>query len=412
MRRQGNKLSAAFIRNVKKPGLYADGHNLYLQVSEWGTKAWIFRFDLDGRHRKMGLAPLHTVSLQEARRRAAELRLKVHDGIDPIEDRAAARAARKAEAAKALTFGECARRYIEANRSTWSNAKHAAQWASTFSGKQAATAAINDLPVAAIDTGLILRVLEPLWTSTPETASRVRGRIERVLGWASVRGFRAGDNPARWDGHLKETLPSRAALARGRHDAVPYAQLPAFMQELRSLPDLAARALELAILAAARTGEILGLRWPEIDVGAALWVVPAERMKSGKSHRVALSAQALKVLAALPREGDLVFPGARPGRPMSHMAMLDVVRRMRGPGPTVHGFRSSFKDWASEQTGYPNELSEVALAHATSDKTEAAYRRGDQMEKRRRLMSDWADFCDGPTAERGENVTGIREAVA
>jgi integrase len=411
--REGNKLSAAAVRNAKEPGLYGDGHGLYLQISAFNTKAWVFRFMLDGVARKMGLGPLHTVSLAEARAEALEARKLVRKGIDPIEHQKAQRGLQRLEAAKAITFKACADKYIEANRASWKNAKHADQWFAAFNetrrGRRAypaATQAINDLPVSAIDTGLVLKVLEPIWTRTPESASRIRGRIEAVLDWAKVRGYREGENPARWRDHLKQALPARPKLSRGHHDAVPYVEMPAFMAKLRAKSGVSARALEFTILTAARTGETIGAQWSELDLAAKLWTIPDRRMKSGQEHRVPLSDRMLDVLADLPREGDFVFPGARAGKPLSNMAMLELVRGMRGKGATVHGFRSTFRDWASEQTSYANELCEIALAHAVSDKTEAAYRRGDMMEKRRRLMADWADFLERPAAT-GHKVVAI-----
>jgi integrase len=408
--REGNKLSAAAVRNASKPGLYGDGHGLYLQVSVFGTKAWIFRFMLDGVARKMGLGPLHTVSLKEARAEALEARKLVRRGIDPIEAEKAKRRQEKLEAAKAITFKECADRYIEANRAGWKNDKHAEQWVSTFNETRrgrlkfpAATDAINDLPVSAIDTGLVLKVLEPIWTKTPESASRIRGRIEAVLDWAKVRQYREGENPARWRDHLKQALPARSRLKRGHHDAVAYADMPAFMAALRAKDGVSARALEFTILTAARTGETIGAKWSEIDPDTNIWTIPAARMKAGREHRVPLCDRAIEILAELPREGDFVFVGSRSGKPLSNMAMLELVRGMRGKGATVHGFRSSFRDWGAEQTAYPNEMLELALAHAVGDKVESAYRRGDMMEKRRRLMSDWADFCAQPRHER-DNV--------
>ena len=249
------------------------------------------------------------------------------------------------------------------------------------------------MPIDAIDTGLVLKVLEPLWAKTPETASRVRGRVEAALDWAKVRGFRDGENPARWKGHLDKILQRRAKLTRGHHKAVPYAEMPAFMAELRQRSGMPARALEVAILTAARTGEALGAGWPEIDLNARLWTVPAARMKSGREHRVPLS-DAWSNSLTLPRAAGSCSRAAR-DRPLASSALLNLVRAMFGPGATVHGFRSTFKDWAAEQTAYPNELSEIALAHAVSDKVEAAYRRGDMMEKRRHLMADWLPIASG-----------------
>jgi integrase len=411
------KLTSAAVRNTRKPGLYGDGHGLALQISKFDTKAWVLRYMIDGRARKMGLGPLHTVSLAKARKDAAKIRLKIREGIDPIDERDAELAKRKVEAAKAITFKQCAERYIDANLAKWKNPKHGAQWAATFAETKrwkrtfpAATALINDMPVAAIDVALVLRVLEPIWTKTPETASRVRGRIESVLDWATVLKYRAGDNPARWSGNLKQVLPARAAVqAVQHHAALHYVELPAFMAALRDKQGTAARALEFTVLTAARTGEALGARWSEVDLTARLWTIPGERMKADKEHRVPLSDRAVEILNTLPREGDFVFAGARANRPLSNDAMLQVVRAIR-PGFTSHGFRSTFRDWASEQTAYPNELCELALAHAVGNKVEAAYRRGDMMDKRRRLMSDWADFCAPPKAD-GDNVLPMRRAA-
>jgi integrase len=419
MKRHGNKLTAAAVRVATEPGLYGDGHGLYLQISTFDTKSWVFRYMIEGRARKMGLGPLHTVSLAEARKRAADARLKVLDGLDPVDERTAQRAAKRLEAAKAMTFKQCADSYIKANSSGWKNEKHAAQWGATFNetkrGKRvypASTAVINDLPISAIDTGLVRKVLEPIWYETPETASRVRGRIERVLAWATVAGYRSGDNPARWTGHLKELLPAKAKVsAVVHHDAVPYAEMPAFMGGLRTKHGTSARALEFTIITAVRTGEAIGATWSEIDLGTKVWTIPPERMKAGREHRIPLSDRAIAVLETLPREGEYVFAGARESKPLSNMAMLELVRGMRGKGATVHGFRSTFRDWAAETTAYPHEMCEIALAHAVGNKVEAAYRRGDMMEKRRRLMSDWAEYCSQPPAERSKVVVPIRETA-
>jgi integrase len=416
--REGNKLTSMEVRNASKPGLYGDGLGLYLQVSKFGTKAWLFRYMIDGKARKMGLGAIHTVSLAEARKRVNEARLKLLDGIDPIDERNAGRAKQKVEAAKAISFKECADRYIAANRAGWKNAKHADQWFSTFNetkrGKvvyPASTDAINRLPVASIDTNLVIRVLEPIWTKTPESASRIRGRIETVLDWAKVREYRTGENPARWRGHLDKALSARPK-GRKHHDAIGYADLAPFMTALREKDGVSARALEFTILTAARTGEAIGAEWLEFDLEAKLWTVPAARMKAGREHRVPLSDRAEEILEALPRDGKFVFAGGRADRPLSNMAMLELVRGMRGKGSTVHGFRSTFRDWAAEQTAYPHELCEIALAHAVSDKTEAAYRRGDMMDKRHRLMADWADFCEKTAPGDANNVRAIREVAS
>jgi integrase len=412
--REGGKLTSLQVKNASEPGLYGDGLGLYLQVSKFGTKAWLFRFMLDGKARKMGLGAIHTVSLAEARKRANEARLKLLDGVDPIDERDAGRAKRKVEAAKAISFKACADKFIAANRGGWKNSKHADQWFATFNETNrgslsfpAATEAINGLPVSAIDTALVLKVLEPIWAKTPESASRIRGRIESVLDWAKVREYRTGENPARWRGHLDKALAARPKV-RKHHDAIGYADLAPFMAALREKEGVSARALEFTILTVARTGETIGAQWPEFDLKAKLWTVPAARMKAGREHRVPLPGRAVQILEALPRDGKFVFTGGRPGQPISGMAMLQLVRRMRGRGATVHGLRSTFRDWSAEQTAYPHELAEVALAHVISSKTEAAYRRGDMMDKRRRLMDDWAAFCEAP-APAGSNVRAIRE---
>ncbi|QAY95146.1 integrase [Methylovirgula ligni] len=413
--RSGNRLTALTIKNADKPGLYGDGHGLYLQVSAFGTKSWLFRFMRNGVARKMGLGALHTVSLGDARKRAAAARLAVHDGEDPIEMRAAARAATRVEKAKAITFKECAEAYIKANESTWKNLKHRDQWHATFNqtkrGKKtfpAATAAINDLPVVAIDTGLILKALEPIWHKTPETASRVRGRIEAVLNWAAVRNYRSGENPARWRGHLDNVLPLPGKVQRVKHHpAVPYAEMPAFMADLRSREGVSARALEFTILTAVRTCESIGATWKEFDLDAKVWTIPADRMKAGKEHRVPLSDRTIVAIASLPREGKYVFPGAKADKPLSNMAMLELLRGMR-QGTTVHGFRSTFRDWAAERTAHPNHVVEMSLAHAIGDKVEAAYRRGELLEKRHRLMDDWATYCERSVVARADNVVTMR----
>ncbi len=411
--RQGNRLSALQIKNATKPGLYSDGHGLALQVSKWGTKSWIFRWQQDGVPHKLGLGPLHTVSLAEARKRAADARLTVLDGHNPIVQRRVKRVAFRAEAAKLITFKECAESYIAANEAGWKNDKHRAQWSATFNethrGKKrfpAATEAINDLPVSVIDTGLVLKVLEPIWSTRTESASRIRGRIESVLNWATVRNYRSGENPARWRGHLENVLPQRSKVQKVKHHAaLPYKDIAAFISELRTHDGVSARALEFTILTATRTGETIGATWDEIDFEELAWIIAATRMKAGREHRIPLCDRAIEILDGLPREGKFVFIGAAKGRPLSNMAMLELLRGMRVKGLTVHGFRSTFRDWAAERTAHPNHVVEAALAHVVADKTEAAYRRGDLFEKRRRLMEDWAGYCGG-------NVMSIRQAVA
>lgn len=373
--------------------MYADGGGLYLQVSRSGTKSWIFRFAMSGREREMGLGPLHTVSLSEARDLALDARKLKLRGLDPIDARNGERSAKRLEDAKAVTFKQAAAAYIKANQAAWKNAKHAAQWEATLATY--AEPIFGDFAVAAIDTTLVLKAIEPIWTAKPETASRLRGRIETILDWATVRGFRHGDNPARWRGHLDKLLPSKNKIRTvTHHAALPYKELPAFMQVLADQAGVGARALEFTILTAARTSEVIGARWEELDVASATWTVPKERMKAGREHRVPLSASALKILEAMAaiRTSDYVFPGGKKDRPLSNMALLAALKRMKRSDLTAHGFRSTFRDWAAETTDYPGEVVEMALAHTVANKVEAAYRRGDLLEKRKGLMSDWSRF--------------------
>lgn len=395
--RAAEKLSAVAVAKQAKPGLYGDGRGLWLQVRPGvagPSKSWVLRYMRAGRARTMGLGPYPDISLADARERAAAARRLLIDGRDPIEERDRARAATRLEAARAVTFRDAAERYIAAHRAGWKNAKHAAQWTATLDAYTFGV--LGSLPVAAVDVGLVLKVLEPIWTAKPETAARVRGRIEAILDWATARGLRVGENPARWRGHLDKLLPARAKVARVKHHAaLPYADLPAFMVALRSVAGIAARALEFAILTAARTGEVIGARWSEVDLDAALWTVPADRMKAGREHRVALAGRALEILrdAAAHQQGDFIFPGAKPKQPLSNMALLAVLKRMGRTDLTTHGFRSTFKDWASEQTAFPGEVTEMALAHVVTDKVEAAYRRGDLLQKRRDLAATWSGYC-------------------
>lgn len=399
------KLTAVTVSRKKKPGRYGDGDGLWLQVGPTGGKSWLLRYELHGRARQMGLGPVDLVPLADARDRARAARRQLLDGIDPIEARRQERAQRLLEAATAKTFKECAVAYIAAHEAGWKNEKHAAQWPSTMEAY--VYPMIGALPAASIDTGLVLKCLEPIWTTKPETAGRVRGRIERVLAWAKTRGYRQGENPARWRGHLDTLLPARSKVQRvNHHAALPYAEIPGFMADLRQHGGTSARALEFVILTAARTGEAIGAKWPEIDTAKAVWTIPAERMKSGKEHRVPLSGRALEILDELPSEGDFVFPGGREGKPLSNMALLMQLRRMNRDDLTAHGFRSTFRDWAAEQTAFPNFVAEMALAHVVGDKVEAAYRRGDLMAKRAKLMQAWASYCATP-ASKG-TVTPIR----
>jgi integrase len=388
------KLTALAIAQAKRRGYYGDGGGLLLQVSASGAKSWVFRFKEGGRLREMGLGPTHTVSLAEARQKALECRKARLDGLDPIETRRGKRIQTKLDAAKAMTFAACAERYIASHRAGWRNPKHAAQWPATLAAY--VYPVFGSLPVKTVDVGLVMKAIEPIWTEKPETAGRVRGRIESVLDWATARGYRQGENPARWRGHLENLLPKKSKV-RGveHHAALPYAQIAVFMAELRQQEGVAARALEFSILSAARTGEVIGAKWNEIDFAERLWTVPAVRMKAGKEHRVPLSDAALSILEKIQaiRSGDFIFPGGMAGRPISNMAMLMLLRRMGRGDLTAHGFRSSFRDWAAERTGFPAEVAEMALAHTVSNKVEAAYRRGNLFQKRRQLMDAWARHC-------------------
>jgi integrase len=401
MARGIGKLTALGVDRAKRRGYYGDGGGLFLQVSNSGAKSWVFRFKEGGRLREMGLGATHTVSLAEARENARECRRLLLGGIDPIEARKAARAQARFEAQNAMTFKACAERYIAAHKAGWRNPKHAAQWPSSLSTY--VYPIFGSLPVQAVDIGLVMRVLEPIWTDKPETASRVRGRIESVLDWATARGYRQGENPARWRGHLENLLPKKSKIRRVKHHAaLPYAEMGDFMAALKQQEGVSVRALEFAILTVARTGEAIGAKWPEINFAERLWTVPAERMKAGKEHRVPLSAPAIAVLEEMQkiRHGDFVFPGAKARRPLGNMALLMMLRR-RGRGDlTTHGFRSSFRDWVAERTDFPSEVAEMALAHAVGDKVEAAYRRGDLFHKRRQLMDAWSRLCTASAADK------------
>jgi integrase len=394
MARVIGRLTALEVSRARAKGTYADGGGLYLQVGPTGAKSWIYRYMLNGRAREMGLGPEHIISLSEARKKAAECRRLRLEGIDPIDARRAERDAERIAAASAITVKVCAERYMAAHKAGWRNAKHADQWSNTL--ETYAYPVIGDLPVQSVEVGHVMKILEPIWGTKTETASRVRGRIEAVLDWATARGFRRGENPARWRGHLENLLPKRSKVQKVEHHAaLPYADIGSFMEELRQHDGAAAAALELLILTATRTSETVAARWHEINLGTGTWTIPAERTKARKEHRVPLSQPAVAVLRRMAevRHGDYVFPGGKQGKPLSNMALLKLLQRMGRTDLTAHGFRSTFRDWAAERTNYPRDVAEMALAHTVKDKVEAAYRRGDLFEKRRRLMSDWARFC-------------------
>jgi integrase len=397
-------LTVKRIAILTKPGRYRDpeSRGLYLQVGKGGTKSWLLRYELGGRER------LGDFTLKEARERAREKRQLLADGIDPIEKKRIEKAAKALEDARALTFEEAARQYYAAHEASWSNRKHRQQFLNTM--RDYVFPKIGKLSVAAIDTGLVLKAVEGLWQEKAATANKVRGRIERVLDWATVRGYRTGDNPARWRGHLDQVLPAASAVSRPEHHrALPYAELSAFVAELRGCEGVAARALEFTILTAARTGETVGATWDEIDIKACKWVIPAERMKNGRGHTVPLSDRVVELLEALPTEqgNPHVFIGTKPSARISHAAMLRALRRLRAD-IDVHGFRAVFSTWAHECSAFPNHVIEQALAHTVGNAVERAYRRGDLFEKRRRLMTDWAKYCYSPPAQG--KVVPIRTA--
>ncbi|ANP44486.1 tyrosine-type recombinase/integrase [Candidatus Viadribacter manganicus] len=404
------------VRAAKAPGVLIDGKGLRLKITANARsgelrKNWIWRGKVDGGPvREIGLGGTHDVSLEAARKRAYALREQARVGIDPLTARQTERAQKAAEAARAMSFRDCAERYIEAHETSWKNAKHRQQWTNTLA--QYCFPAFGDVAVSDVDQGMVMLVLEPLWAERTETASRLRGRIEAVLDWASVRGLRSGSNPARWRGHLDKLLPKRSKVQRVQHHpALPYDELPTFMATLREAEGLAARALEFCILTATRSSETLEARWDEIDLDKRVWTIPDERMKAGRAHRVPLSADAVKLLRSLkPSKGkarEYVFEGAKPGRPLSNMSMLQVLRRMKRTDVVTHGFRSTFRDWCAERTRYPREVAEAALAHVNADKVEAAYRRSDLFDRRRELMAQWATYCSSPPAS--SKVVPIRK---
>jgi len=367
-----------------KAGKYSDGGNLYLIVSPTGARKWVLRFTWRGKAREMGLGTPATVSLADAREKAASARKMVAQGFDPIHERK--------RISGVPTFGEMADQVRESLSAGFCNAKHKAQWKSTLASY---AAPLRDKPVDTIGTDDVLAVLRPIWTTKAETASRVRGRIEKVLDAAKAKGFRQGENPARWRGHLDHLLPRQSKLARGHHAAMPYEHVAAFIGRLRESDSLAAQALEFCILTAARSGEVLGARWSEIDLDKKVWTLPPDRMKAGREHRVPLSQRAAAILRQLAETGtsDFVFPGQRKDRSLSGRAMDMMPRRMKAD-TTVHGFRSSFRDWAGNETSYPRDLIETALAHIVGSAVEQAYRRSDALEKRRALMETWAHYCE------------------
>ncbi|MBW3097726.1 tyrosine-type recombinase/integrase [Pseudohoeflea coraliihabitans] len=393
MPRAVHKLSDVQCRTASRPGLLGDGGGLYLNIKTSGSRSWVFVWRSRGKRSEMGLGPYPTVSLAKARRLAAVAREAVQEGRNPIAEK------RKTEEP---SFGECMELFLSSMEHQWRNDKHRAQWRATLTTY---AKPLHGKKPSEIGTDDVLQVLSPIWQEIPETASRLRGRIERVLDFAKARGWRSGENVAAWRGHLKNVLPSRQKLTRGHHAAIAHQDVPSFMAILRNSEAMAARALEFLILTAARSGEVISARWDEIDRDQALWIVPASRMKAGREHRVPLSDRALEILDDLHplRQSEFVFPGAKPGRPLSPMAMQMLMRRLGQSAYTVHGFRSSFRDWAGDATSFPREVAEQALAHRVGDATERAYRRADALSKRRRLMEAWGTWCS-QTENKGKVV--------
>jgi integrase len=412
MPRRAKGLTAAQVEKGTKPGRYGDGGYLYLLVRSKKAKFWVVRYPHHGKMREMGLGPATgrtAIKLAVARARARALHAVVREGRDPLAERAAEKAKAQADAAKAqagaITFSQVADMYLAAHAQGWRNSKHHQQWHNTL--RDYVLPEIGDMPVGSVDTGAVMKIIEPLWRKKTETASRVRGRIESILDYAKARGWREGENPARWRGHLDQMLPKRSKVQRvEHHKALPWREIGAFMQRLRERSGLSTRCLEFLILTAARSNEARAARWDEINLDHAVWTIPAQRMKTGREHRVPLSEPAMTVLREMAQLGGegFVFPGLKTAAALSDRALAKAVHVAGGNGATVHGFRSTFRDWCAETTNYPRELAEAALAHVLKDKTEAAYQRGDLLEKRRRLMTDWAAFCGKPMPA-GEVVT-------
>lgn len=387
--RQYKRLTVKSVQAESRVGVHADGDGLYLRVRDAGTKSWLYIGMLNGKRREIGLGSIRDVGLAQAREKAAECRTAFRAGIDPVVDRKQQQVA----AIPMPTFGAFTTTLLDDIESGFRNEKHRKQWRSTL---QTHAAKLSDQPVDMVDTSLILEVLQPIWLKLPETASRVRGRIERVLDAAKAKNLRAGENPARWKGHLQLLLPNQSKTEQTHHAALPFTEVATFMQVLVKRPAGAARALEFAILTAARSGEVLGMTWAEVDVANGCWTVPAARMKAGAEHQVPLSAAANAVLKKAWRDNvqptDFVFVGDK-GQALSNMAMSMLLRRMGYSNITVHGFRSTFRDWAGEKTDFAREDIEMALAHTVASKTERAYRRGNALEKRRVIMTAWAEYC-------------------
>ena len=405
MARQLSKLTALQVTKLTKPGLYGDGGGLTLQITKAGVKSWLFRFMREGKAYGMGLGATHTFSLAEARQKALAARKLLADGVNPLTEKKEKLLAMALERARMMTFDQCSKAYIEAHKASWKNAKHLDQWTNTLATY--ASPVFGQLPVAEIDTALVVKCLTPIWQTKTETASRLRGRIESVLGWAATSGYRTGENPARWKGHLENLLANISKTSRTKnHPSLPWQRIGEFMAALNAREGTAASALAFTILTACRSGEVRGAQWSEFDFTEKVWTIPAKRMKAPREHQVPLSEAALAVLESMPQSGPFVFAGTK-GQALSDMSLTAVIRRMNsdeskpiwvdaaGDGVTVHGFRSTFRMWTAETTAYPREVAEHALAHKLPDAVERAYQRGTQFLKRQLLMAEWGMYCTG-----------------
>ena len=416
MARQLNRLTALQVAKLSKPGLYGDGGGLTLQITVAGVKSWLFRFMREGKAHGMGLGATHTISLAEARQKALDARKLLADGLNPMAVKKQKLLEVALERAKMMTFDQCATTYIEAHKASWKNAKHIDQWTNTLATY--ASPVFGHQPVADVDTALVVKCLSPIWQTKTETASRLRGRIESVLGWATTSGFRTGENPARWKGHLENLLATIGKSSRTKnHPSLPWQRIGEFMLALKARPGITSKAVEFTVLTASRSGEVRGAQWSEFDFTERVWTIPAERMKARREHQVPISDAALAVLmsirnmgmvsvdqASIPADSRFVFAGTKM-QALSDMSLTAVIRRMNGDadkpiwvdangdGITVHGFRSSFRMWAAEMTAYPREVAEHALAHQLPDAVERAYQRGTQFAKRQALMAEWGAIC-------------------
>jgi len=404
-----NKLTAVKIKQIKKPGWYPDGLGLYLQISPSGSKSWVYRYEIKSKERRCGLGAYPTISLLMARDVADEFRKLRTKGIDPIEHKKQIELQKKLEESKTITFKQSATAYIESHKSGWKNKKHQNQWTNTL--QTYAYPLLGNLPVQDVDTDLVIKVLEPIWYTKTETASRVRSRIENVLDWAKVRKFRTGENAARWRGHLDKLLPRPSKIRKVKNQpALAYAELPEFYKALRNKNTISAKALTFIILTATRTNETLGAKWDEFDFETATWTIPDSRMKDGEEHRIPITFEMLELIEELKifKQDDYVFPGQQKGKSISDTSVRKNIKQINKNNSFVtHGFRSTFKDWCAEKTNFSKDLSESALAHKIENATRAAYERGDKLEKRRTLMDAWTNYCLSSTPK--SNVTPIKK---